>query len=321
MVAVLLLYAALTSNTLDARETAHRFTSLFDRPVTPAADPLRSQYAEQIAAATRQEERARLARELHDAVKQQLFVIQTSTATAQARFDADASGARAALERVRTAARQAITEMEAMLRQLQAAPLGHAGFVSALTAETDALRFRTGAAVTLQVDTLPPTWTLPPGAVQGMFRVAQEALSNIARHARANHASVIVSAVAGSLTLTIRDDGIGFDQSTARSGIGTSSMEGRAADLNGTFERISRPGAGTMIRFTVPYETATAREYRRKAMVWFAIAAVLAVVTATRAVFDNGGLVTVVLWLPIASISAVRYLMAFLRLRRLEATA
>jgi signal transduction histidine kinase len=82
---------------------------------------LRLQYEEQIREAARQEERVRLARDLHDAVKQQLFAIQAAAATVEARFDTDAAGARQALEQVRSSSREALTEMEVMLDQLQAA--------------------------------------------------------------------------------------------------------------------------------------------------------------------------------------------------------
>src|SRR5690348_104900 len=81
---------------------------------------LRSQYEQQIREAARIEERARLARDLHDAVKQQLFAIQTSAATAQERFSSDTPGALSALEQVRASARHAMTEMEALLGQLRA---------------------------------------------------------------------------------------------------------------------------------------------------------------------------------------------------------
>ena len=84
------------------------------RPGT-TVDALRSQYEQQIRQAARLEERARLARDLHDAVKQQLFAIQTSAATAQACFSSDAAGAHTALEQVRASARDAMKEMEAMI--------------------------------------------------------------------------------------------------------------------------------------------------------------------------------------------------------------
>lgn len=77
--------------------------------------------------AASQEERHRLARGLPDSVKQQLFVIQTAAATPQTRFDGDSQGAREAIAQVRTSAREAITEMQAMLDQLRAAPLENTG--------------------------------------------------------------------------------------------------------------------------------------------------------------------------------------------------
>ena len=114
----------------------------------PAIGRLRSAYEEQIRQAARQEERARLARDLHDAVKQQLFVIQTAGATAQARLSTDIDGARAAVDQVRAAAREAMTEMEVMLDQLQGAPIENAGLLAFLKKHCEALGFRTGAEVT-----------------------------------------------------------------------------------------------------------------------------------------------------------------------------
>jgi signal transduction histidine kinase len=90
----------------------------------------KGRYEESIRQAARQEERGRLARDLHDAVKQQLFVIQTAAATVEQRLDADRQGASTALAQVRASAREALTEMEVMLEQLQAAPLGNAGSVA-----------------------------------------------------------------------------------------------------------------------------------------------------------------------------------------------
>jgi signal transduction histidine kinase len=92
---------------------------------------LRSRYDAQIRNAARVEERSRLARDLHDAVKQQLFVIQTAAATTEVRFDSDPAGARDALAHIRTAAREATTEMEALIDELQATPLENVGLVEA----------------------------------------------------------------------------------------------------------------------------------------------------------------------------------------------
>jgi signal transduction histidine kinase len=144
-----------------------------------ALDALRSQYEQQIRQAARMEERARLARDLHDAVKQQLFAIQTSAATVQARFESDRDSARSALDQIRACARDAMTELEAMIEQLRATPIENAGLVSALRQQCEALEPRTGATVTIDAGVLPPSDALPPGAQQALFRAAQEALSNI----------------------------------------------------------------------------------------------------------------------------------------------
>jgi signal transduction histidine kinase len=89
--------------------------SLFGRAGTSSTERLRSQYEQKIREAASQQERNRLARDLHDSIKQEIFVIQTSAATAQARFDEDPAGAKLALDQVRDAAREGMTEMEAML--------------------------------------------------------------------------------------------------------------------------------------------------------------------------------------------------------------
>lgn len=224
------------------------------------AKSLHSQYERQIRLAAGQEERNRLARDLHDSIKQQIFSIRTSTATAQERFDHDPAGARDALNLVRGSAREAITEMEAMLDQLRATPLENAGLIEALKKQCEALGFRTGAKVDYKVGVLPPNESLPPGAQQAVFRVAQEALANVARHARAKNVSVTLDSYGGRagagpagncLELKVEDDGIGFP-SDSRRGMGTANMQARAEEFEGKFDQVSQPGSGTSVRFSVP---------------------------------------------------------------------
>lgn len=238
---------------------------------------LRSQYEEQIRRAARAEERTRLARDLHDAVKQQLFAIQTSAATAQARFHADAAGAHAALEQVRVSARDAMTEMTALIEQTQASPLENTGLVAALRQQCDALELRTGAQVTLDTGPLPPSGALLPGTQQALFRAAQEALSNIARHARATRVVVRLAVAGSSLDLTIRDDGAGFDARRVRTGMGTANMKARVCGVAGTFLLKTEPGRGTLVGFSVPCDVRTARDYANKALLWTGVAGLMAV--------------------------------------------
>ena len=240
----------------------------------PALSRLRSEYETQIRNAARQEERARLARDLHDAVKQQLFVIQTAGATAQARFDTDAAGARAAVDQIRSAAREAMTEMEAMLDQLQSAPISNDGLVAFLRKQCEAIGFRTGASVSFTASPLPDERALDPGARQAIARVAQEALSNVARHARARNVTVSLGLDEGSVVLTIKDDGTGFTAANPpqQAGMGMANLAARASEVGGSLDVSSVPGGGTTVRFGVPRsEPPLPGFYVRRAAVWATI--------------------------------------------------
>ena len=250
----------------------------------------RNQYEEQIRLAASQEERHRLARDLHDSVKQQLFVIQTAAATAEARFDSDHPGAQEAIGQVRSASREAIAEMQAMLDQLQAAPLENTGLVAALKKQVEALSFRTGAKVEFDIGELPASSLFAPGTQDSVFRVGQEALSNVARHARAKHVWVSLSTAAGMLTLRVRDDGSGFDTNSAPPGMGLSNIRARASEFGGMFEVESASGAGTTISFSVPYET---RQWNVKkealaAAAWFSVLCLLCFLMVRNSKSSNG---------------------------------
>jgi len=279
MTALLLSYFAVTAyGDLTGEAQLSRRLRLVGEPVPrivffggippPSTRNLRSEYEQQIREAAGHEERNRLARDLHDSVKQQIFAVQTLAATVQTRFDDDAIGAKEALDQIRQAARQAMTEMEVMLDQLRAAPLENVGLVEALKAQCDALGFRTGTQVKFEVGKLPPSESMAPGAQQAIFRVAQEGLANVARHARANSVRVSVGAVNGQFQLRIQDDGAGFDQNDSARGLGLASMRERAEEFYGKVEVSSRPGAGTSLSFSIPYAAPEPAKYLRKAIIW-----------------------------------------------------
>jgi signal transduction histidine kinase len=223
----------------------------FGAAARPSTEQLRSRYEEQIRAAAGQEERNRLARDLHDSIKQQLFAIQTSAAAAAARFDAAPADARHLVDEIRASAREAMTEMEAMLDQLRAVPLENVGLVEALKRQCEALGFRTGARVTFEAGPLPASDVLAPGAQQAIFRVAQETLANIGRHARAASVRVSLGQADAHVHLTIDDDGQGFS-GQGGTGMGLANMRARADEFHGTLEVVSRAGHGTRVRLELP---------------------------------------------------------------------
>jgi two-component system sensor histidine kinase UhpB len=86
-----------------------------------------------------------------------------------------------------------------------------------------------------------------------VYRVAQEALSNVVRHARAHTTALVLQRLAtGDVRLEVRDDGVGFDPSAARSGFGLLGATERAAALGGALSVSSRPGAGTVLTLNLP---------------------------------------------------------------------
>jgi signal transduction histidine kinase len=239
-------------------------------PDSASSEPLRSQYEQKIRQAAAQEERNRLARDLHDSIKQQIFAIQTAAATAQLRIEGDSSGAREALEQIRSSAREAMTEMEVMLDQLRAEPLESTGLVAALKKLCESIGFRTGAQVEFKLGTIPPAAVSAPGAAEATLRVAQEALANVARHARAAHVSVSLDSTDGRMHLTVTDDGSGFDPAGDSRGMGTANMRARAHELGGTLDLTSAPTTGTAVKFSIPYAArvpaASRTQYRNRAI-------------------------------------------------------
>jgi signal transduction histidine kinase len=247
-----------------------QFTRLFAGPGQPD-DHLRSAYEEQIREAASQEERHRLARDLHDSVKQQIFAMQAAAATVQARFDSDAAGARDALDRLRESGREAMAEMEAMLDSLRSTPLTTPGLVDALKKQGEALQFRTGARVSFEIGALPPDEALAPGAQPAIFKVAQEAFANIGRHARASRVVVALGAENDQVTLRIADDGAGFSTDAAASGMGLANMRERARAFDGLLDVASKPGGGTRVTLRLPFAAwarADVSAYRRRIFVW-----------------------------------------------------
>ena len=278
-----------------------------------ALEALHSEYEAQIRLAVRREERARLARDLHDAVKQELFVIQTAAATAQTRFDSDADAARGALEQVRSSARDAMTEMDVMLDQLQSAPVENAGLVDSLRRHCEALGFRIGVPVGFELGVLPPEQAVPPGAREAILRAAQEALSNVARHARAQSVQVSLGMEGPVLVLTVGDDGKGLEPGPPPRGMGMSNLAARAREIGGTFEVVSAPGRGTRLRFTVPCGGAPIRAYLWRAAVWSVVLAG----AVTRLSTGAGMLKPWILALAaVAAIAALRYWIAAYRVRQ-----
>jgi PAS domain S-box-containing protein len=199
-----------------------------------------------------EDERARLAREMHDDLTQRLAALTMRAARLEGMLAGSAPEARRAVSEMRDDLARLSADVQALSRQLHPAILEDLGLVDAVQAECDAFSQRTGIAVTFRARGVPRG--LSRDQSLGLYRITQEALRNVEKHAATTRARVSLLAVDAILTLSIEDAGQGFNTSRAHGprGLGLGSMEERARLMGAEFSLDSRPGKGTQIEVRLP---------------------------------------------------------------------
>ncbi|MEV5978588.1 sensor histidine kinase [Streptomyces sp. NPDC052114] len=210
--------------------------------------------AERAQAARRRadEERLRMARELHDVLAHSISVINVQAGVGLALLDSDPEQARTALTTIKAASKEALGEVRQVLDTLRApgeAPRAPAPGLDRLPELVEQAR-STGLAVDVTTEGTPVR--LPPGADLAAFRIVQEALTNVVRHSGSRHARVLVRHDRGALTLRIDDDGPATGADAGGSGNGLAGMRERAAALDGTIEAGPRPDGGFRVTAVLP---------------------------------------------------------------------
>jgi signal transduction histidine kinase len=196
-------------------------------------------------------ERNRLARDLHDSVMQALYgVTLYAEAAARQLTTGDRDLAAGHLCEIRRTTQEALREMRLLIFELRPPILKSVGLATALQARLEAVEGRVGIATKF---TGSGDCRLSAGVEEGLYRVAQEALNNMLKHALANNVSVHLKGNGQTVMLEITDDGIGFDPDLVRSqgGFGLCSMEERVVRLGGKLVVRSQPGMGTTIQVEV----------------------------------------------------------------------
>jgi PAS domain S-box-containing protein len=195
-------------------------------------------------------ERQRLARELHDSVSQVLYGIALGSQTAVQALHDQSADAEDALTYVHKLAEAAITEMRALIFELRPESLEQDGLVAALERQAAAMQARHGVEVKATFEREPEIGIDKKEAV---YRIAQEALHNVARHARAHRVQLELRSSNGHVVLQVSDDGVGFDARAKYTGhLGLVSMRERAAAVGGTLSIDSQPGGGARVIADVP---------------------------------------------------------------------
>ncbi|WP_083745638.1 sensor histidine kinase [Variovorax sp. KK3] len=193
-------------------------------------------------------ERLAVARELHDELAQHCTAIRFEAACIQRARSLDQAGDAAA--RVSSSAELLQEGVRRLLRRLRPAELDSLGLVAALAALCEDWSARTGTRCGFSHEG--DVGGLGQAVETAAFRVAQEALTNVVRHASARHVAVDLAATPGGITLRVVDDGNGFSASQRGRGFGLMGAAERAAALGGMFCTLSTPGMGTQVRLELP---------------------------------------------------------------------
>lgn len=199
----------------------------------------------------REEERRRLRRDLHDGLGPALAALTLRVDALRNRSADPALDLDAELVNLRDGIQDAIVDVRRVIEGLRPPALDEVGIAVALEQLAASFESPDGLVVDVHVVTLP---TLPAAVESALYRVAQEALTNVARHARAAQARLTVTVKGDQVCLEVIDDGTGHVLAHT-AGVGLTSMRERVEEISGSFRIAGRPGLGTTVRALFPLET------------------------------------------------------------------
>jgi len=214
-----------------------------------------------------EEERRRIARELHDETSQRLTALlihtevlsqRLATVPESSMFQPTRTQLEEGFIKLAELTQGTLDTIRVLAQQLRPSVLDDLGLEAALRWLAEDSRQRFYLTVTFQVkvqETTAHFSHLPAVYETTIFRIAQESLTNVARHAHAKHVSCILNYDHNSITLTVTDDGCGLDPSQVKAGLGLRGMSERAALLNGATTFQSSPGEGTTIQAVFPFQS------------------------------------------------------------------
>jgi signal transduction histidine kinase len=202
---------------------------------------------------TQETERRQLAQELHDQVGQTMTALNISLRIARDQLSAEsAAKVDARLEQSAQLAEEAMGRIRSVMAALRPAVLDDYGLAAALHWYVQQFSERTGLAVALHLDASTETSRLEPRAETALFRVVQEALTNVAKHARVERATVALEADERAMRLIVADRGVGFDPAEPppadeHHSLGLIGMRERVEAVGGSLRLESAPGQGTRV--------------------------------------------------------------------------
>jgi signal transduction histidine kinase len=201
-------------------------------------------------------ERQRLARDLHDSVSQALYSVALGARTVQKLVhqkldDENRNELSEPIDHILAMAEAGLAEMKALIFELRPESLENEGLIHALTKQVNAIRARHGLELKASLCEEPD---ISLDLKLLIYRLAQEALHNIVKHAHASQVDIKLVCLKEKINITIRDNGQGFDTTKPSKGLGLRSMQERVEQVSGQFRVISEPDRGTTILVLIPLE-------------------------------------------------------------------
>jgi two-component system sensor histidine kinase UhpB len=202
--------------------------------------------------AAREEERARIAREIHDELGQKLTVLKMSLSRLRQDLPSEPPTLQTSVRAILKSIDELLATVRDLSTELRPAVLDHLGLVDAL--KWQARDFEAKAGIRCDVVSRVEEVSLDSARRTDLFRVTQEALTNVARHSGASRAQIQISGEAGDLLLEISDNGQGFheDGTSRRSSLGLLGIRERIEALGGTVQWLGTAGRGTRVRIRIP---------------------------------------------------------------------
>ena len=245
-------FGAFATATAQSEAARHRSQDLLVE-LESANEQLR-EYAAQAEELAAVQERNRLARELHDSVTQTIFSMTLTAESSRILLKRDPNQVEPQLDRLNELAQGALEEMRTLILELRPAAVAQDGLIPALHKHVDSLKQRDGLVVELNIH---GDSSIGSEQEEGLFRIVQESLNNVSKHARVDKALVTLQQTNGRVVLAVEDQGVGFDVSEVPLGeehMGLTSIRERTEMLKGNLKVESSPGKGTRITVDIPAE-------------------------------------------------------------------
>jgi signal transduction histidine kinase len=210
--------------------------------------------AERVVELAAEGERGRIAREIHDGIAQMVFMLTLSLETAVDQVGTDPEAQRRRLQDLTALGKNALWEVRQYIFDLRPLLAGDEGLLGAVQGQVKEFQAVSNLPVELAVSGAPRP--LPMATSAALYRIVQEGLGNIFRHARASHVEIALAFETGAVALSITDDGVGMSEGEpgGRVGFGMGNLRERVDEVGGTLDVRSEPGEGTHLYVSVPVE-------------------------------------------------------------------